>query len=554
MSGVSYMRDCDFISIDQNCHSLWDTLPKLHALGRLGQCGVHCVEDIDVAFTRRGAGVGDSALEIARERVFGGGAMEWGAALFYTDFLGRLPLDVRRLEPYTGWSVAALSRRLDATVDELYDRYSPSDNWQLIGPSYLDDTRYHRVIGDLTVEEVAPFLRQLLRHAEDDLLAAFPEAQARERVAVWFSGENGLVERLIRDTRGGGLVALYEQWLRAHLPSGIRVDTTSSVLASDGYAGGVRRLLELFLTNYDECVDAYNDAIEEGGVALNPLRGKHGELPFFAVLRREGRMVRTAASLQDGAFQAGDISCPVDVMTGDCGGTRVPEGILSIVGKALLLVLQVRLRPGGSTLVLPYQGSPYMPAAHAFERNLRSGGLLQGGLHPIQRVRLRFLERWRSCTTRIRLPAYLRAAFPAAELRACEFGEELPLAMRRSSHLLRRLERSDERDTVISELSPELCARRAGLEERRRQLARDPATRAQAGPLWDEIKGLDRQLLQELVDAVVLHLRVCELDYYDSRGGLLPWSVALGGAAFYEELLDNVELCTETCGGRGEAE
>ncbi len=34
-------------SIDQNCHSLWDVLPKLQALQRRAEAVTHFVEDID---------------------------------------------------------------------------------------------------------------------------------------------------------------------------------------------------------------------------------------------------------------------------------------------------------------------------------------------------------------------------------------------------------------------------------------------------------------------------------------------------------------------------
>jgi hypothetical protein len=42
------------------------------------------------------------------------------------------------------------------TVDELYDAHSPSDNWQLTGPSYAD-VGGHRTIGDLETVEILPF-------------------------------------------------------------------------------------------------------------------------------------------------------------------------------------------------------------------------------------------------------------------------------------------------------------------------------------------------------------------------------------------------------------
>lgn len=92
-----------FISIDQNCQPLWDVVPKLQALAAASRGGVHCIEDVDVAFTLRGGAAlpPDSPPGIARERVYRGGVSDWGAALFYTEFLGRNPLDVKDLESFT---------------------------------------------------------------------------------------------------------------------------------------------------------------------------------------------------------------------------------------------------------------------------------------------------------------------------------------------------------------------------------------------------------------------------------------------------------------------
>ncbi|MGB2824768.1 MAG: hypothetical protein WBF17_27600, partial [Phycisphaerae bacterium] len=71
-------------SIDQNCHSLWDALPKLHALARRGRRVMHFNEDIDSAFTSLGSRIDADDLRLARERFHHSGGADWGAALFYT--------------------------------------------------------------------------------------------------------------------------------------------------------------------------------------------------------------------------------------------------------------------------------------------------------------------------------------------------------------------------------------------------------------------------------------------------------------------------------------
>ena len=89
-------------SIDQNCHSLWDVVPKLQALARRGVAVRHFVEDIDVAFTQMGAGPDGGELRLARERFYRSGGGDWGAALFYADFLGAQPTEIREWEKWTG--------------------------------------------------------------------------------------------------------------------------------------------------------------------------------------------------------------------------------------------------------------------------------------------------------------------------------------------------------------------------------------------------------------------------------------------------------------------
>ena len=539
------MTNAAFVSIDQNSHSLWDTLPKLAALDRHQWSGVHYVEDVDVAFTRRGAAVGDNSLALVRERVYRGGAMDWGAALFYTDFLGKLPLDLQQLEPYTGWSSAALARRLGRTVDELYDEYSPSDNWQLVGSSYAGDQRYHRVIGDLGVRETAPFVRELLVRARHNLDFTFPEPHSRARIAVWFDRENSLTEELMRRHQAEPLAELYRHWLRAHLPPGSRVAVTSDLFGLSP-ENAAHQFLGLVLDHYAQVAELYNQSITETGVGLNHLDTNKGELPFFVIMRRNGHLVRTVATLDGSRIVAGDASWDLRKT-----GARLPlgqmrsDGVLALVGKAILLVVQVRLKPGGGALALPHHGSPYMPAAHAFESKMRASGMLPWDVLPVYRIRFRFIEHWRSCTTTIRLPEYLCEAFGTAELPADRLAEALPDVVAKARAALDAAQTTSGRERLLETAHPEAYERRRTLEQRRRELARTPQGRREASGLWKQVKVLDRELLQRYVDTIVRHVRVAELDYYDSRGALLPWAVALGGEAFYGSLLDGAEINPE---------
>ncbi|MCK5801560.1 MAG: hypothetical protein KAI66_01950 [Lentisphaeria bacterium] len=539
----------DFISIDQNTNTLWDTVPKLVAMVGKGYAVEHFLEDVDMAFTRHGAVPGDSALEVVRERYYRGGTSDWGAALFYSDFLGRLPLDVRRLEPYMGWTTAALSRRLDCSVDDLYDRYSPSDNWQLVGASYAGDDRHHRVIGDVTADVAGEHILHLLDHARDNLLRSFPEPSSQYRVEQWFSRERSLVANILAACEGKSLPEVYRRWVSAKLPEkGLSCALTSELFAPAALSANAADLLNLFVRDHAAAAALYNQAIEETGVGLTPLSVKRGELPFFLVVRRQGMLVRTAACLEGSVLVGGDLRWQVR-------GGKLPlarmaaDGVVSVVGKALLLVLQVRLKPDGCPLALPYQGSLYMPAAYAFEKKLRDSGILTVEAHPVARVRFRFFESWRNCQTLIRPPTHLRHALGVDELPARELADVITEAQEKAEDSLRRLGNDDTRDAALAQIFPKLWRTREQLDGQRRELARAPETRPAAKEIWDQIKTLDRELLENHLGLVLGSLQIQDLHYYDSRGALEPWCVALGGDELYRSLLAGVQIEAETDDG-----
>jgi molybdopterin converting factor small subunit len=535
----------DYISIDQNSNTLWDTVPKLAALSCHGLRGMHCFEDIDMAFTRRGIQPGDPTLAVVRERYYRGGVSDWGATLFYSDFLGRQPLDVADLEPYTGWTTAALSRRLDCSVDDLYDRYSPSDNWQLVGASYAGDSRFHRTIGDLQVGTITPHLRQLLDHLEEDLLARFPELEARRRIENWVAEERSLVERLCADLADAPLTELYWRWVEARIPAGTELTLTSDVFSLAKGRTPMVALLERFVADYEQLAGFYNQAVEETDVGVHPLHVSRGELPFFVVAEVDGRLVRTAASLEDGDVVAGDWRWPV-------ADGQLPldqmwlDGVECLAGKALLLVLQVRLAEGGCPLALPHLGSLYMPAAYALERKLRDAGVVEAAPHPVRRVRLRFFEAWKGCQTLVGVPDYLAGVFSADELPAERLATEIVQEAQAAEALLESLKEKEGRDAWQAANCAERAAKREALELARREMVQGPHDKSEVRALYEQVKELDRELLQELTDAVVRAMRVRDLLYYYSRGALLPWSVALGGQSFYERLLEQAEIQAET--------
>ena len=540
------MTHAPYISIDQNCHPLWDTIPKLEALAAQGWSGVHCIEDIDVAFSRQGAQPGETGLALLPERTYRGGHSDWGAALFAHDLLGRLPLDVRMIEPYTGRTTAALARLLETSIDGLYERWAGSDNWQLVGSSYAADPRWHRLIGDVRLAEAGPFMLQLLDHARQDLLERFPEPGPRQRLQEWFAAQRSLAAAAIEGEPEAPLTELYRRWLLAFLGPSTRLALTSERFALRRLAAA-DLLLRLFLERYPEAAEAYNAALQETASGMTPLHVAAGELPFFVTVRQQGRLVRSAAALRAGAIEAAGWRWPLAA-----GGLAVDhmerDGVVALAGKALLLVLQARLGPEGATLALPHQGSLYMPAAYAFERLLRERGLLSETTRPVLRVRFRFLEYWRGCRTLVRPPAYLQQALGLAEAPAAQVGEALDAALAEARRTLDALRDSGRRDALVRQRFAAWSAERDALDAERRQAAADPQRRPEATAIWQRVKDVDRRIAAAQAEWVLQLLRLLDVAYYDSRGALLPWCIALEGETLYRRMVAQAEIAPERAG------
>ncbi|MBR0459914.1 MAG: hypothetical protein IJJ26_11810 [Victivallales bacterium] len=529
----------DFLSIDQNCNGLWDTVPKLAALHVHGLSGVHYLEDVDMAYTRHGAKVGD-ALAMERERFYRGGVSDWGAAYFYTDLLGAQPWDLSEFSNCLGMSLAALAKKLGTNVDALYDRWSPSGNWQLTGPSFLPDGT-HRVIGDLTIGELAPQLRWLLQHAREDVATRFPEPEAQARAEAWFATSRQLMESHLSSKPGESLTDFYASWLRQDLGEALpSLTLTSELFAWKRENAGSHVLLATFLHDYPTMRDCYNRSLLEAHSPLHPLL--EGELPFFVIYRRDGRMSRVTAKYQDGCLLAGgqawDLSSPQEEWPWE---EMRSSGIVAIAGKAVVLVNMVR-GANGTALALPRLGSLYMPAGHAFARNLASIGAYQVA-HPVLRVRFRFLERWQNCRTLVALPEDLTQITGIDCAPAHEIAENLLSCMLQADKTLQVLASPETRQTLLTERFSSEQNQLQLLAQRKREIA------TQGGDgyrqVLAELRRSETALLEKQMKWIADLVRLRDLTFFDSRGALLPWSLALGGRQFYETLLRQSEITQE---------
>jgi hypothetical protein len=527
---------------------LWDAIPKLGALAAKGYDVTHYVEDIDVAFTSMGSGVGADGLKFDRERFHRSGGQDWGAAMFYSAFLGRLPVELRDWEPYTGIKTHVLAGQLGRSVDELYNEYSPADNWQLIGPSYVGDKAHHRVMGDLSCEQTQPFLAEMMALARRDVLETFPQSDCGRRINDWFDREQAAVDAIL----AGGpctLAELYSQWLRHHLGEGaISVGMTSQRFSLEAARRGdcPCELLELFLRDYDTMSGLYNGAIEESHLGLRSLRTAEGELPFFGTMKYQGHLVRCAAFLRGDTLTIGDVEMPLGPQRSMPLDAMQRHGIYALAGKAILLVLQVRTGAHATGLALPYRGSMYMPAAYCFERLLRQHKLLDAEPKPVYRVRLHLLDRIKSLDVAIRLPEHLRGYFGKTEIAARELGENYQAIARQAAQRLAKFRTDEGREGWFRDAYADVATEIDQMDRRRRELAQVDAKAPELRQIWRDIKLRKQELLGGLVHQISCDWQAGNIDYWDSRGAIMPWCVAMGGQQFYNDVLAGAEVYAES--------
>jgi hypothetical protein len=530
------------ISIDQNCHSLWDVIPKLHALAAKGRAVTQYVEDIDVAFTAMGSPVHAGALRLERERFYRSGGEDWGAALFYTDFLGRLPVEIRHWENVLGMKTDVLARHLSRPMDELYDEFSPGDTWQLIGPSYAGDNRHHRTIGDLTAGEVEDFLRQILGIAREDMLRSFPAASSVAATKEWFASQELQLNAWLK-SGVERLIDIYTRWIKSSVSGGAATALASRLFALE--PGHRTELLELFTRDYELLAGLYNQALHESQLGLRPLNTGQGELPFFGVFAHEGHLVRSAARLEGRDVVIGLRSFPLGA-----GGSLPLEamreaGVQALPGKAIVLALQVRAGPAGQPLALPFGGSVYMPTSFALERLVRDRGLFPHAVQPVVRVRFHFLDRLRELETVIHLPEHLQPYFGRSDVPARDLGNEWPSIQSQARERLEKFRDAAYHLDWARQTQPDLALEIAHLDARRRELAAANSKDPQLRLLWKALKPLQTRQLEATVRQVARDWQAAGIDFYDSRGALWPWCVALGGQEFYWRMIREAEIYEE---------
>lgn len=522
-----------FISIDQNSNSLWDVLPKIEALHVHGKELLHYVEDIDVAFTRVGSN--HSEPELSLEQYYPNGSLDWGASLFYMDFLGRLPLNLTNLFPYTGKKTATTAKAMGISLEELYAKFSVADNYQLTGTSYVEShPEKHRLLGDLSTAKKKPFIQQLLNLAEADILERFVDSDSQNRTKLWFKNEHQRLDQLW--DKNTDLASFYQNWLKAHLPKA-KLELTSKLFSEQKMARLNFDLLKNIIENYPLFQEIYNRSIAASGVELSPL--SDGNLPFFATYKVNGQQVRSGLKLVGDKLKIAD-----QVFDKEINFESFFKTIDVLVGKALILIITVRDFDIGNPLVLPELGSLYTPAAVILAQEMKTHAFINQLPHGIFRLQFNFIDQLKHSKSVISIPTHLQYGL-GEKLSAEDLSKKLPLAITQAHSVLEELKNPELRENHFTTWTEKLSQQIQQLKETKAICGQDPNRRKECPALWQEIKKQEQEKEYICYQRIVDLVQTTEMVYWSSRGAIKPWSIAAGGEPFYRQVIEKSELKAE---------
>ena len=184
-----------------------------------------------------------------------------------------------------------------------------------------------------------------------------------------------------------------------------------------------------------------------------------------------------------------------------------------------------------------------MPTSVRLAEKLAAAGQLPAALHPIVRVRFALLDRLAELDTPVVLPRHLARSFGRAELPASDIAANWRPVLARARKRLEGLASEEGRQAFLRETCPDALDEIDALDARRRELARlTPPPAEQIRPVSQRIAELQRNLTACLVNQIHVDYQTAEMDYWDSRGALMPWCIALGGQDFYRRVLAGAEI------------
>jgi hypothetical protein len=380
------------ISGDQSI--LWDTLLKLKLLTEMGHSVEHVVHTGDL-FSRPPRG-SDRPLVTKESYLPNGNVNRWTACIEATPFLGKMAVPVDCLRNEYNLDLEAVLRgqsKKGMDAEKVICRLTCGD-W--IGLSHPNE---NLVAYGIEMSELLPTYQKLRKPLRRNALESLGQGGVEAFDNIFqLTNYPTVTWSEATESHLTGLLDRYNV-------SDVSVTNSVKMFGLDE-CYSKNSLLWWFVTYYDQARKAYNASANGDGGCLRQL--EEGELPYYAVVRCE-----------DGSVVRHDLSCqPNDTLAQVIENVSRHGEVLAVLGKALLLLLDLRMR---SSLILPEMGSPYSEQSYRFMKLFTEAIGKEFNLNPVYRLRINALDALACVEQEIALPEYLHDSFGTDRIS----GEEL---------------------------------------------------------------------------------------------------------------------------------
>lgn len=186
-----------------------------------------------------------------------------------------------------------------------------------------------------------------------------------------------------------------------------------------------------------------------------------------------------------------------------------------------------------------------MPAAHKLSSLLDSAGMLPCTLSPVIRVRFHLLDQLDGIKTIIRPPDYLASQFNSETITASDLAASHRQIRENAISRLEMYTDAERREKWIMDQHPETVEQINVLKQRKMEVIRANSSDPAARDIWLKIRELHASLLKSHIEQVITDYHLSKLDFWDSRGAILPISVGLGGIEFYNKIISEARIYEE---------
>ncbi len=473
-----------YLSFDQNCSPLWDTLPRMDVMKNKKIPYFQLFHDSDIfSYDYK---ISYNTSKVGQLYSKSSNAFPYSPVLSYFQFFGKyLPIDSTIFKTYMQESIIAFTDRNKLSKKKLAIRLTEIDKYAILANFGSTKVGYK-----LSKEFYKDTLDELLDFAYKDLINWCIYKPFKNDLEILIKGDKETYTSL--DT--SNLNQLYNSWLPA-LKCGGEVNSGTDFFHLKTSKEKNYTFFISFVEEYHTFAYLYNTSIDETSSYMKKLDINCGELPFYAIAKRNHGFKRINKLLYiNGKLIIDEVEFLIRPLNWEeLSAKLIKIGIIAIIGKAVALHLQVRNIDSGFTFITSKGGSPYRKLVKHYSNLLKKEGLYNGLKNSLE-IEFNTIEQLKYLKNKIKLPVRLRNLSGYETMAGRDYSEFIKEQITLGNKGLEALKNSTETS--------------------------------------------DLKKLQKME----LYWYLSNLKYWDNRGAIRYWTTAVGGNDFYKLVIKNSRI------------